>query len=361
MAATTSNTYTFGNTQVDDLFRESYERIGISGNDLTPAQNESALMSANLILSAWPGRGLNLWLVKPQMFSLVANQPFYTLPVNTVRVLDVVTTQPARLNVGGTAFSTAGGNPSNCFDPTQTAGCIQTVPNGSIGYDYGAGNSNSVIYVGFTPLVTATYTLTVEYSFDTINWVTVYTAPAQSYSAYQNSWFVVDQSLNARAWRITENGGATLAIQQIYFNQPTQNGTIDRYLYSLSRSDYMAISNKMNTASNTTGYYFEQTITPIMKLWPVPSLPTLTTMTNILYTSYRYAQDVTQLFQLMEVPQRFYEALVSDLAARLALKFAPDRMQILKSYSEEAYRIAASSDFENVTLRINPDFSPYGR
>jgi hypothetical protein len=353
-----SNTYLFGtNTQLDDLFREAYERIGIVGNEQSPLHVQSAIMSGNLELSSWPGRGLNLWLVRRQMLSIYPNQPIYSLPINTVRVLDVVATQPIRLNTGGTAFSTSGGNPNNCFDPTQTAGCIQTDPNGSIGYDYGINNQNSILYVGITPLATSTYTLTVEYSFDSVNWTKVYTAPEQQYPASQTTWFVIENSLNARAWRITETGGATLAIQQIYFNQPTTFGTGDRLLSSLSRSEYVSIATKMNTGF-PSGYYFDQTMNPNIILWPIP--PASNVQNTILYTSYRYAQDITQMFQNVEVPQRFYDALVAGLSARLSMKFALDRYPMMKAEAMEAYNIAAATDFEDVKLRFEPDFTQYG-
>lgn len=360
MAATTSNTYTFGtNTQLDDLFREAYERIGIIGNDQTPLNVQSAIMSANLELSSWPGRGLNLWLIQRMMFSIYPNQPIYTLPISTVRILEVTATQPARLNSGGLATSSAGGNAANCFDPNQVAGCVQTIANGNIAYDYGLGNTNSILYVGVTPLAQSEYTLAVDYSFDNINWFTIYTAPTQTYFANQIIWFVIEKSLNARAWRIRETGDEILKIQQIYFDQPTNVGTGDRLLSALSRSEYMAIATKMNTGF-PSGYYFDETITPTLILWPVPASNNPPGPTNILYTNYRYAQDVTQMFQNAEVPQRFYDALVAGLTARLAMKFAPDKFQMMKVEAAEAYQIAAATDFENVTLRFDPDFTQFG-
>jgi hypothetical protein len=354
--ATTSNSYLFGtNTQLDDLFRDAYERIGIIGNEQTPLHVESAIMSGNLELSSWPGLGLNLWMIQQKMFSIYVGQPTYTLPINTVRVLEVVATQPVRL-LNGTPASSAGGNPGNCFDSSQTAGCIQTSPNGNISYDYGAGNANSILYVGITPLSDSTYTLCVDYSFDNVNWTTVYQAPQQTYPAYQITWFVIEHSLNARAWRIRETGGETLAIQQIYFDQPITTGTGDRLLQDLSRSEYLPIPTKL-TQGFPSGYYFNQIIPPTITLWPTP--PVNNTQTNILYTNYGYVQDITQMFQTVQVPQRFYDALIAGLASRLALKFAPDKYPLLKSEASEAYAIAAKTDFENVAFRFQPDFLTY--
>lgn len=369
MAATVSNSYSFGsNTQVDDLFREAFERIGIVGNDLPNLYVPSAIMSANLELSSWPGKGLNLWLVQQQMFSLYPGQPIYVLPQNTVRLLEVVITNPTRLNTGGSAFSTLNeGVASNCFNPNQTGGCTLTSINGSIGYDYGAGNLISVMYVGITPLATSTYTLKVQYSFDTVNWTDVYIAPTQVYPGSQTQWFVINQSLNARAWRITETNGAVLAIQQIYFNQPSTSGIGDRMLGTYARNEWETIPNKLSQNSSISGYYFDQTMAapsfaPVIKLWPVPdsSVALPQNQVNILYTSYIYPQDITQMFQRAQVPQRFYDALVAGLSSRLALKFATDKYPIMKAEAAEAYSIAAATDFENVILRFQPDFDSYG-
>ncbi len=356
--ATTSNTYLFGtNTQVDDLFREAYERIGIIGNDLTPLNVQSAIMSANLELASWPGKGLNLWLIQRDMFDVFPLQPIYQLPLNMVRILEVVAIQPLRI-LGGTAASSNGGVPANCFDPNSTAGCTQVAPNGNISYDFGMNNAYSILYAGVCPLTTTTYTLVVEYSFDGITWQTPYKAPTQQYLATQTTWFVIDRSVNARYWRIRETNGATLSIQQIYFSQPTNNGVGDRLLGPISRSEWMAISNKMSQGF-PSGFYFDETINPTMVLFPVPSANIYGNATNILYTNYRYAQDVTQMFQTMEIPQRFYDALVAGLASRLSLKFVPDRYQMLKLDAQEAYMLAAKTDFENVTLRFQPDTNFY--
>jgi hypothetical protein len=238
------------------------------------------------------------------------------------------------------------------------------------------GNTNSILYVGVTPLPPTqpepplpsiagpTYKLTVEYSFDTINWIPVYIAPSQVYPAYQTTWFVVEQALNARAWRITETGGETLAIQQIYFCQPTVSGIGDRTLSALSRSEWLSITNKMNTGTPSS-YYFDQSalapsFSPTIRLWPVPSASANPfPQTNILYSNYRYAQDVTQMFQNAELPQRFYDALVAGISARLSLKFAPEKYPMMKSEANEAYQVAAATDYENVTLRFTPNMSSY--
>lgn len=357
----TSNSYAFGtNTEIDDLLRESFERIGVIGNDLTGLQVQSAIMSANLELTAWQGRVPLSWTRKRFMTSIYIGQPNYILPKSITRILDVVATQPYRLNTGGTAFSSAGGNAANCFDPTATAGTVQTSANGYISYNYGVSNSQSIQYVGVTPVDSqASYTLVVEYSFDNVNWFTAYTAPTQLYFANQVTWFVIENAINAQVWRIRETNGATLSIGQLFFGQPTTTGTGDRTLTPLSYTEWMQIPTKNNQGFPSSYFYNEQ-IQPTITLWPLPGPTSLANQfTALLYTAYQYSQDVTNLFNEFDVPQRFYDALVAGIAARLAAKFAPDKFPLLKQEASEAFQLAALTEFQSVTLRFQPDFSYY--
>lgn len=359
----TSNTYNFGdNAKVDELSLEAFERIGIIGNDITGLQTASAIRSMNLELTQWSGRGLNLWLVQREMFALYPNQAIYMLPKYTVRVLEVVAVTPTRLNVGGTAISggnVISGSPSNCFTDGNTNGCI--IDAGGldtpwIGYDYGQMPPPSIFYVGITSnIALQSWTITVEYSYDSIIWTPLYTAPQQPYPKTQIVWLVLENALNARYWRIREATGQPLILSQVYFTQPTQSGYGDRGLAPLSREEYMLIANKQTTTSFPSGYYFNEKIQPSMCMWPVPN----GNYTAILYANYRYPQDIVDLVSNAEIPQSFVDALISGTSARLAAKFAPQFLQQRQMEAQMSYDVAANTNFEDVPLRITPDLGAY--
>lgn len=354
----TSNSYTFGvNAKLDDLFREAFENIGIIQNELTGLQIKSAIYSANLELSSWPGKGLNLFTVKPSMVSLMPFQSTYLLPINAVRIpyQECAITQPVRLNIGGTAFSSAGGVAANCFDPTTTAGCIQTTPNGYISYDYGNNNSNCILYVGVNSLLQSFYTLTVDYSIDNVNWNTVFIAPTQEYFPGVVQWLVLQFSPPARYWRIRETKGATLQIQQIYFSIPNVNQT-NRIIQPLSRFQYLAMQTTQTTSDTLTGYYLDLAAQPILVGYPIPNTPGY----NLLFNLITFPQDVVYMFQSVQVPQKFMDALAKGLADRLAFKFKPEKLVITTPAAQEAYRLAAAMDFENVPLNIMPNTRSFG-
>jgi len=84
---TTSGTTTF-NLSVLDLVEEAYERCGAevrSGYDLRTARR-----SLNLLSIEWANRGINLWTVEQGSIPLTQGTISYTLPVDTIDLLDHV-------------------------------------------------------------------------------------------------------------------------------------------------------------------------------------------------------------------------------------------------------------------------------
>lgn len=380
---TTSGTYLFGtNTKLDDLIRESYERIGIISNEQTGLQVQSAIFSGNLELAAWPGMGLNLWLIQQQMFQINPSQPTYQLPDNTVRILEVVYSTPQRLTDAfpGTVFSsaTASGAATNCFNSLNSTGWTSSDNDGAyIGFNWVTTTAPSVAYVGITPLSQtglSNYTLALEYATGpSVNpasayWQTIYTVQNTNFKPNETLWFVIQNKLNCNAFRIRKIGGTdtNLSLQQVYFSQPPFTGfqTGDRFLGPLSRSEWITIANKMQGAYNNytqpSGFYYNQTIPQTLTLWPVTGVAG----SVILYTSYHYAQDMTYLFQQVDVPARFYDALCAGLAVRLAEKFqdkvSSEKFQSLQARAQQAYALAKLTDFENVPFRMIPDYTGYG-
>ena len=84
---TTSGTTTF-DLDVDELISEAFERCGLqvrAGYDIKTARR-----SLNLMFLDWASRGLNLWTIEQRTLALVAGTYEYTLPADTVNVLEAV-------------------------------------------------------------------------------------------------------------------------------------------------------------------------------------------------------------------------------------------------------------------------------
>jgi len=80
-----SGTSTF-NLDIAELCEEAYERAGLemrSGYDLATARR-----SLNLMGLEWDNRGINLWLVEEGSVTLVTGTATYTLPSDTIDLLE---------------------------------------------------------------------------------------------------------------------------------------------------------------------------------------------------------------------------------------------------------------------------------
>lgn len=88
---TTSGTTTF-NLDLNNLVEEAFERCGAelrTGYDMRTARR-----SLNLLTIEWANRGINLWTIEQGSIPLVQGQIVYTLPVDTIDLLDhVIRTQ----------------------------------------------------------------------------------------------------------------------------------------------------------------------------------------------------------------------------------------------------------------------------
>ena len=188
--ATTSGTFNFGSTLSEQLIIDAYERIGILPDVLTALNIQTAIRSANLILSEWINKGLNQWTVKQEMLTLVPNQSSYLLPIATSSILEANIRQVIR-ELGGVPFSSAGGNASYAFDGNPQTACIQTAPDGYISYNYGAGTQQSINVVGIQSNIQTTYTLVFESSNDNATWYPAASIPAQVYPQGINVWFSI--------------------------------------------------------------------------------------------------------------------------------------------------------------------------
>ena len=91
---TTSGTALF-NPDISEIIEESWERIGIEA--VTGYEVRTARRSMNLLGLEWANRQVHLWTISSATVPLLAATATYTLPADTVDLLDVV----IRTSVGG--------------------------------------------------------------------------------------------------------------------------------------------------------------------------------------------------------------------------------------------------------------------
>ena len=83
----TSGTYAF-NPSLGEMTLYAFNLCGIRNTALTQEHMESARMASNMLLGRWSSMGVNLWTVDLQTINLTAGVSTYSVPANTIVMVD---------------------------------------------------------------------------------------------------------------------------------------------------------------------------------------------------------------------------------------------------------------------------------
>jgi len=174
-----------------------------------------------------------------------------------------------------------------------------------------------------------------------------------------NLWAVVLETITlsqgVAAYSVPAN---TVNIMDMYISITSGGQTQDRTMAPLSRSDYASIPNKASQGVPSQ-FWFNRLVGPTITLYLTPDGNGPYTLN---YYRMRWLQDADYANgQLPDVHVLFYDALCAKLAAKLALKYAPDKLLVMKQESKEAWDKAIGENRERVPLRLGPDTSGYFR
>jgi len=199
--------------------------------------------------------------------------------------------------------------------------------------------------------------LALERSDDNILWTTVQTETVTAVAG-EWSWFDLDSSVASRYFRVRATSG-TLFFDQIYLgNTPTEIP-----LARMNRDDYTNLPNKSFQSNRPLQYWFDRQINqPIMHLWPVPNEGA--EVKQLVLWTQRYIMDVGTMTQELEIPQRWYEAIVALLASKLAMEIAEADASLIPMLDQKAQfslSIAQAEERDNSPMMIAPNISPYTR
>ena len=127
-----------------------------------------------------------------------------------------------------------------------------------------------------------------------------------------------------------------------------RDGT-DYSLERLSRDEYLSIPNK-TTQSRPNQFFLDRQNTPVLKLWPVAENST----DVVIYDCLTRMDDADTYTNTMDMPFRFYPCLAAGLAYYIAMKRAPNRIQLLKSVYEEEFERAMQEDRDRASFNVVP-------
>jgi len=127
-----------------------------------------------------------------------------------------------------------------------------------------------------------------------------------------------------------------------------RSGT-DYEIERISRGEYVTLPDK-TTQGRPSQFWFNKQIQPVINLWAVPENST----DQIVYYYVQRIEDADALVNTTDMPFRFYPCMVAGLAYYIAMKRAPERIQLLKSVYEEEFQRAADEDEDRVPLKLQP-------
>ena len=127
-----------------------------------------------------------------------------------------------------------------------------------------------------------------------------------------------------------------------------RDGT-DYEIERISRGEYTTMPNK-TTQGRPSQYWLNKQIQPVINLWAVPDNST----DQIIYYYLQRIEDADALVNTTDMPFRFYPCMVAGLAYYIAMKRAPERIQLLKAVYEEEFQRAADEDEDRVPLKLQP-------
>lgn len=159
--------------------------------------------------------------------------------------------------------------------------------------------------------------------------------------AYNTVTLVADQAA------YTLDAGLVDIVSMVY-RKVSGSTSIDQVMNRIAIADYNQLPNKTDGGVSSQ-YMFDRQYTPTISVWQVPD----NTTDSIRYYGIFQPEDVTASNQDADIPYRWTDALCAGLAAKLSVKFAPDRSQALQSLYDVSFQFASDEE-GSANLRIRP-------
>ena len=325
-----SNTVSQTNFNTRRVIDNAIRRYKLTAQQITAEHIDTANDQLYLFLSDLANQGAPLWCIEKQIYPLYDGVGDITMTDGTVDILN-----------------------SNFRWLQEVTGTnVDTSTTRTVTFTTDTFVANVGVY-----WTAAAVPIALERSDDNIIWTTIQTETPTA-TAGQWTWFDLDSSVAARYFRVRATSG-TLSFSQIYLaNTPTEIP-----LARMNRDDYTNLPNKAFQSNRPLQYWFDRQVNnPIMHMWPVPN--EAATVCQIVVWRQRYIMDVGTMTQDVEVPQRWLEAIVSGLAAKMALELTEvdvNLIPILDQKAAIALNIAQMEERDNSPMMIAPNISPYTR
>ena len=172
--------------------------------------------------------------------------------------------------------------------------------------------------------------------------------------ANNNITLVADQATYTMFRSTTDGTSSTTAVYGVddILEASYRNSNVDTPLTKINRSQYQALSNKTSTGTPSQ-YFVQRFIDKItVTLFLTPGSSEAGKFLNYYYV--KRIQDAGDYTNDADVPYRFVPCMTAGLAYYLAIKNAPDRVQMLKMLYEDELQRALQEDGSSSSTYISP-------
>lgn len=313
-----------------------------------------------LLMSELVNKGIPLWCVDKQILPMYQGSTEVTTPTGTVDVLNLNIRQLQRLS--GTTSSSEG-TADNATDGDVETACTQTTAGGYIKIAFSS--QTSISNLGILPNATGTWNISVLTSPDDVTYTSVYSDT--TFAAVDGEWQWIDLYDVA-----TTQAGTALSdvlYVKLLATAPTilnvsefvvANNPSEIPMARINRDDYQSLPGKTQQGRPVQFWLDIQRDVPIIRLWPAVQLAY--TFYQLVLTRKRYLMDVGTLTDTLDFPQRWYEAVVAELASRLAMEIQEvdaSLVPVLAGAADRAMAIAWTGEEDSSPVKFVVNLSPY--
>lgn len=267
------------------IYESAFQRAGIPAEMITAGHLNTAKRLLNLLLSELATSGVRLWVKDVILLGMRAGLSKVPTPAGTLEIDDVVIRQQT-ITTG--TFSGAG-----------------------VGFALTLATPVAAQYIGAKVSTPGIFDVTLEVSSDGISWSELASFPQQEFFANQWNWFeIMPASDSVMYFRLREE--TTLNVTDMCVSI---EGT-ERLLGNYSREDYTYSTNKRTQGSVNNYYVDRQASGPVLYLHYAPD--SAHEEYQLVVWRKRHIKDAGAMTSNIEVPQRWVDAVIWDLAWRLA-------------------------------------------
>jgi hypothetical protein len=315
---------------LQNVYDRAFARAGIPMQTVTAEYLDTAKYLLNLGLSEFVTTGVTLWTNGVVPIGMQPGLSRITLPDGTLEVDRVVVlrTTPTTATVSGTS-------------PTWLVA---------------ASSSVAAHYVGVKVSTAGFYDVRVDVSSDGITYTPAATFTNLQMFTAQWNWLELDITPTATTYyRVVETSSAAFPVTEAVLAV----GSSEMQLNPEGRDTYANLPNK-KTKGSVTSYFEERLVDgPVLYLWNAPNDDHEYYILNV--WRKRHMIDPGNMSARIEVPQRWMDAIIWDLAWRLCAEIpeATKSMGELRMLAKEARANITPTETDNAVVSLGANISMY--